>query len=102
MRTWRHRHLVSYSRSHSRIQTQSSGPKLMLEWEHLCSCVHMCDLICSHMCACVNACVCVYVIQMCEWQSQDSSPDLSDAKDAFLCYIFKIKKRIVTDISVRL
>ena len=42
-------------------QQDSSGPKLMLEWEHLCSCVHMCDLICSHMCACVNARVCVCI-----------------------------------------
>lgn len=65
----------------------------MHEWEHLCSCVHMWDFICSHMYACVNACVCAYAIHMCEWQSQDSSPDLSDAKDAFSYYSFKILKK---------
>ena len=61
----KHRHLVSYSRSHSRIQTQPSGPTLMHEWEHLCSCVHMWDFICSHMYACVNACVCVHMLYIC-------------------------------------
>ena len=55
----------------------------------------------THMCMCDCMCVCTYAIHMCEWQSQDSSPDLSDVKDAFSYHIFKIKKkRIVTDISV--
>ena len=61
----KHRHLVSYSWSHRRIHTQSSGPKVMHEWEHLCSCVHMCDFICSHICACVTACVCVHMLYIC-------------------------------------
>ena len=47
----------------------------------------------THMCMCDCMCVCTYAIHMCEWQSQDSSPDLSDVKDAFSYYIFKIKKK---------